>query len=77
MKLLEFRDHFNSQLSHQFPETEIQSFFTIIIEEYLNLQRIDLITRPDFDISEEKLKTLSEVLNRLKDRPLFARVHGK
>lgn len=77
MKLVKFREHFKSELIDQFPETEIQSFFTIIIEEYLNLQRIDLVTRPNFDISEEKLKLLSEILKRLKNHEPIQYILGK
>lgn len=77
MKLVKFREHFKSELIDQFPETEIQSFFTIIIEEYLNLQRIDLVTRPNFDISEEKLQLLSEILKRLKNHEPIQYILGK
>lgn len=77
MKLIEFRNHFTSELIDQFPKTEIQSFFNILIEEYLNLQRIDLITQPHFSILEEKLEDLFAALNRLKDQEPIQYILGK
>tara|TARA_B110000238_G_C16047148_1_gene404434 strand:+ start:66 stop:908 length:843 start_codon:yes stop_codon:yes gene_type:complete len=47
--------------------TEIASFFFILVEEYLNLKRIDITLNPDFKISDEKVLLLDTALKRLKN----------
>ena len=66
MFLKEFRNHFNKELLAIFPQTEIKSFFFLLIEKELNLQRIDLVLNTEFSISEEKLKHFYNALSRLK-----------
>lgn len=66
MLLKEFRNHFKQELSAIFPQTEIDSFFFLLIEKELNLQRIDLALNNQLSISESKLKRLHNVLSRLK-----------
>ncbi|NVK53749.1 MAG: peptide chain release factor N(5)-glutamine methyltransferase [Flavobacteriaceae bacterium] len=61
-----FRNHFNKELSEIYPATEIDSFFFLLIEEELGLQRIDLALTTQLTISEEKFKYLYNALSRLK-----------
>lgn len=68
MRLDEFKKYFQTQLTDIYPTTEIQSFFSIVIEESLELRRIDAITRPDFEISSEQLATLQQAIDRLKQQ---------
>lgn len=77
MRLADFKDHFNSDLAELFPATEIQSFLSIVLEEYLGLQRIDLVTRPNMEIDSEKLETLISVLNRLKNQEPIQYIIGE
>lgn len=77
MKLADFKDHFNSELAELFPATEIQSFLSIVLEEYLSLQRIVLVTRPNMEIDSEKLETLSVVLSRLKNQEPIQYIIGE
>ncbi len=77
MRLADFKDHFNSELAELFPATEIQSFLSIVLEEFLSLQRIDFVTRPNLEIDSQKLETLSTVLNRLKNQEPIQYIIGE
>ena len=68
MKLKELKEYFYRELSDMYPNTEIQSFLSIVLEEYLDLQRIDLIIKPDWMIPSEKLEALKGVTARLKNQ---------
>jgi release factor glutamine methyltransferase len=71
MILRAFKNFFTQALSEIFPKTEIDSFFYILMEEKLNLQRIDTVLKPDFLISEKQLADLKNILKRLqKEEPI-------
>jgi release factor glutamine methyltransferase len=71
MTLKAFKKKFTEALSEIFPKTEIDSFFFILMEEKLNLQRIDTVLKPDFLIHEEHLADLKNILQRLqKEEPI-------
>jgi release factor glutamine methyltransferase len=71
MTLRAFKKKFMEALSEIFPKTEIDSFFFILMEEKLNLQRIDTVLKPDFLIPEEQLADLKNILQRLqKEEPI-------
>ncbi|MFY0629311.1 MAG: peptide chain release factor N(5)-glutamine methyltransferase [Flavobacteriaceae bacterium] len=71
MILKEFRNNFNDQLSGIYPKTEVDTFFFLLIEEYLNLQRIDVSLQPNFEVNEEKRTILQLAVERLlKEEPL-------
>lgn len=71
MILKEFRNNFNDQLSGIYPKTEIDTFFFLLIEEYLEFQRVDIVLKSDFEIPEEALKALQFASKRLqKEEPL-------
>ena len=72
-----FKSVFTTALESLYPKTEIDSFFSIIIEEYLNLQRIDVILQPDFIISDEQLKQLNNTLSRLQKEEPIQYILGK
>ncbi len=65
MTLKDFRIYFSEQLSNLYPKTEIDTFFFILIEEKLSLQRIDTVLQPDFFIENPILKHLKEITTRL------------
>jgi release factor glutamine methyltransferase len=77
MLLKEFRNHFNKQLSTVFPQTEIDSFFFLLIEKELDLQRIDLVLKSEVSISEEKFKHLYNALSRLKTQEPIQYILGE
>ena len=71
MTLQNFRIFFNSELSTMYPKTEIDSFFFLLIEAKLNLQRIDTVLKPDFLIDESILSELKSIVKRLqKEEPI-------
>lgn len=66
MLVKEFKARFDSELSELFPQTEINSFFYLLIEHVLGLQRVDLILDNDRSIPIEKKQELQDALHRLK-----------
>ncbi|WP_298879667.1 peptide chain release factor N(5)-glutamine methyltransferase [uncultured Polaribacter sp.] len=77
MILKEFRTHFNEALSNIYPKTEIDTFFFILIEEKLNLQRIDTVLKPEFLISDEILSELNLIIGRLKNEEPLQYILGE
>lgn len=77
MLLKEFRTHFNKELSAIFPQTEIDSFFFLLLEKQLDLQRIDVALNKQILISKEKLKHLYNSLSRLKSQEPIQYVLGE
>jgi release factor glutamine methyltransferase len=71
MILKEFKLFFNEALSAIYPKTEIDSFFFILMEEKLKLQRIDTVLKPDFLITKKNLIDLKNIVKRLqKEEPI-------
>ena len=71
MILKEFKLFFNEALSAIYPKTEIDSFFFILMEEKLKLQRIDTVLKPDYLITEKNLIDLKTIVKRLqKEEPI-------
>jgi len=71
MILKEFKLFFNEALSAIYPKTEIDSFFFILMEEKLKLQRIDTVLKPNFLITEKNLIDLKNIVKRLqKEEPI-------
>jgi len=66
MQISNFKKHFFSELSGVYPETEIQSFFNILIELKLNLSRIEVALQPDLEISETTITFLQKAIAELK-----------
>lgn len=77
MILKEFRETFSKQLSATHPKTEIDTFFFMLIEEYLGLQRIDTVLKPDFLITTNKLSLLNTALKRLQNEEPLQYILGK
>jgi release factor glutamine methyltransferase len=67
MNVKNYRKQFSTNLSPIYPKTEIDSFFFILVDEYLDLQRIDVTLNPNFKITEDKVFLLNRALNRLKN----------
>ena len=66
MKILLFKQYFFSELSNSFPETEIQSFFNILIEHQLKLTRVKIALNPAIEITKTHLDFLQNALSSLK-----------
>jgi release factor glutamine methyltransferase len=71
MTLKEFRLFFTNALKEKYPKTEIATFFFLLLENKLNLQRIDTVLKPDFIIVDTILSELKSILKRLqKEEPI-------
>ena len=77
MLLKEFRNHFNKELSTVFPQTEIDSFFFLLLEVRFHLKRIDIALNPEMELSETKLEFLTNALTRLKQQEPVQYILGK
>ena len=77
MILKEFRTFFTEVLSEIYPQTEIDSFFFLIMEEKLKLQRIDTVLKPNFQISDAIFKELETIVNQLKKEKPIQYILGK
>ncbi len=71
MILKEFKTYFTEELSRIYPETEIASFFFLLIEEKLGFQRIDSVLKADFNIPSDVLTFFGKAIKRLqKEEPI-------
>ncbi|WP_087565443.1 peptide chain release factor N(5)-glutamine methyltransferase [Polaribacter sp. SA4-10] len=71
MILKEFRAFCTEALSGIYPQTEIDTFFFLLIEEKLELQRIDTVLKPEFELSDDILQELKAIIERLiKEEPI-------
>ncbi len=77
MTLKEFRTFFSDSLSDTYPKTEIDTFFFILIEEKLNLQRIDTVLQPNATITDTNLIELKSIINRLLNEEPIQYILGK
>jgi len=66
MKLKELKHNFTETLSEVYPSEEIQSFFSILSEKYLNLARIQITLEADKEIDSATLKKFEKALEGLK-----------
>jgi release factor glutamine methyltransferase len=77
MNLKEYKFHFTDELSAIYPQTETDTFFFYLIEEYLNFQRIDLVIQPEFKITDEAFLLFSNALEALKKEIPIQYILGK
>ncbi|PKP12361.1 MAG: peptide chain release factor N(5)-glutamine methyltransferase [Bacteroidetes bacterium HGW-Bacteroidetes-3] len=68
MLIQEFKRYFFLMLSNAYPETEIQSFFTILVEYKLHLSRIQLALEHNFELDNDDLDFLQNALLKLKNQ---------
>ncbi len=66
MLLSQLKSEFEKGLQDEFPSTELMSFFYILTEEYLGMQRVDIALNPDLEISREEQIKFESALKRLK-----------
>lgn len=76
MILKNFRIHFTDTLINIYPKTEIDSFFFLLMDEYLSLKRIDITLNPDFKIESDKILILNKALERLKKEEPIQYIFG-
>ena len=66
MKLKELQSFFTESLSELYPSEEIQSFFSILSEAYLQLTRVELTLEAEKKISSKEIKKFKKALEGLK-----------
>lgn len=67
MHIQQFKRYFYSELSEHYPKTEIQSFFNLLTEFQLGLNRAEVILQPTFEINKNDLSFLLNALSELKN----------
>src|SRR5210317_1689377 len=77
MTLIELKTHYLNSLSKLYPKTEINTFFFYLIEEYLDLQRIDFSLQPNKIIENTDFLKFEKALNRLKKEEPIQYILGK
>lgn len=77
MKLSDFKIFFFSSLAAKYPSTEIESFFTILLEDILSMKRIDAVLNSDFFVDKENLNTLNIITDRLLNEEPIQYILGK
>lgn len=71
MHLRTYQELLNEQLQEQYPRDEIQHFFYLLVEHYLNENRFILAKNPEYEIPLDCLKPLEQALIDLKaHRPI-------
>ena len=77
MQLKKYKTFFTQKLSSLYPKTEIDTFFFLLVEEYLSFQRIDTVLKADFEIPSDKLRLLNTALKRLQNEEPIQYILGK
>ena len=77
MQIQQFKKYFYSELSEQYPKTEIQSFFNLLTKFQLRLNRAEVILQPTFEIKTIDLSFLLNALSELKSHKPIQYILGK
>lgn len=77
MKLSELKSNFKNTLDGLYPSDEIQSFFNILSEKYLNLSRIKIALNPELEIGTEDFNRFQSALLRLKEHEPIQYILGE
>ena len=67
MKLSSLRKAFFDSLSGWYPEEEIGSFFYLLLEEYLQLSRMDFALNPEKETASEYVEKFEKAIKRLRN----------
>ena len=77
MKLLEFKKQFQLFLKDEFPDTEINSFFNILIENYLGLSRLEFALNPEKEVTSDEFQNLNTAMLKLKEHEPLQYILGE
>jgi len=77
MNINKFRDYFNKTLKKLYPTSEIDTFLFLLLEEYLNFKRIDVVLKSNFEISSEDLTLLKSSTKLLEQEVPIQYILGK
>jgi len=77
MTIKQYRAHFNESLKHLYPTSEIDSFFFIMLEEYMGFKRIDIVLKSDFHIDQKSLNLMLIATKQLEQEIPMQYIIGK
>lgn len=77
MILKDFKSNFKKELTAIYPNTEIDSFFFLLMEEYMGLQRIETVLKSEINIPENILSDLKNATNKLKNEEPIQYIIGE
>ncbi|MGI9547272.1 MAG: peptide chain release factor N(5)-glutamine methyltransferase [Flavobacteriaceae bacterium] len=77
MELKEIRKIYRQELSKIYPLEEIDSFFYLSVEHYLNLERFVLVLQPHISLTKKEEQPLFECLSRLKNQEPIQYILGE
>lgn len=77
MTIKQYRAHFNKSIKHLYPTSEIDSFFFLILEEYIGFKRIDIVLKSDFYIDQESLNLMQIATKQLEQEIPIQYIIGK
>ncbi|MGB1283745.1 MAG: peptide chain release factor N(5)-glutamine methyltransferase [Polaribacter sp.] len=77
MQLKNYKTFFAQKLSSLYPKTEIDTFFFLLVEEYLGFQRIDTVLKLGYIITKNQLSSLNIALKRLQKEEPIQYILGK
>ncbi len=63
--LKHLKTNFHSELKGEYPPEEINSFFNLLMENYLKISRLDLALDPEKEISPAEVKNFDKALQQL------------
>ena len=77
MTIKQYRAHFNKSIKHLYPTSEIDSFFFLILEEYIGFKRIDIVLKSNFLIDQETLNLMQIATKQLEQEIPIQYIIGK
>ena len=77
MKIKDLKSVFTTQLSEVYPSEEIESFFTILSEYFLNYTRLETVLNAEESLSEEIIENFENAISRLKRQEPIQYICGK
>ena len=77
LKIKNYKTIFINQVAPFFDETEAESFFYIILENWHHLKRIDLALQPDLEISDIDLQKWNDIVIELKTQKPIQYILGE
>ena len=77
MKLIQFRQEFYSRLQSIYPETEIAGMYGILLEEYMEISRVEAALQAQEEIPGPVLSKLHAALDRLSKHEPIQYILGK
>ena len=77
MKISDLKSNFKKTLSELYPTEEIQSFFNILSEKYLNLSRIEIALNRDRRLTETEAEKFQKAILRLQNHEPIQYIIGE